>query len=94
MTVEFESTYSGAIWVFTNVYAPCTSDGKASFLNWLHDFELPEETDWLLVGDFNLIRRDSDLNRLNGNPQEMLRFNEVISYLRLQELPLVGHKFT
>jgi hypothetical protein len=26
--------------------------------------------------------------------QEMFRFNEVISYLGLQELPLQGHKFT
>jgi hypothetical protein len=50
--------------------------------------------DWLLVGDFNLIRRPSDRNKPKGNVQEMFRFNEVISNLRLQELLLQGHKFT
>jgi hypothetical protein len=66
MSVEFVSSYSGAVWVLTNIYAPCTSKGKIEFLNWLHDFELPEGTDWLLVGDFNLIRRPSDRNKPGG----------------------------
>jgi hypothetical protein len=66
------SAFSGAIWVLTNIYAPCTSERKVAFLNWLHDFELSEEMDWLLVGDFNLIRRASDSNRPGGSVQEML----------------------
>jgi hypothetical protein len=64
------------------------------FLNWLHDFDLLGGTDWLLVGDFNLIRRPSDRNKLGGNVQYMFRFNEAISYLGLQELPLQRNKFT
>jgi hypothetical protein len=55
MSMEFVSTFSGATLVLTNVYAPCTLEGKLDFLKWLHDFELPEGTDWLIVGDFNLI---------------------------------------
>jgi exonuclease III len=94
MSVEFVSTHSGAIWVLTNIYAPCTSERKVEFLNWLHDFEMPKETEWLLVGDINLIRQPSDRNRPGGNVQEMLRFNDDISYLRLQLLHLQGHKFT
>jgi hypothetical protein len=50
------STYSRAVWVLTNIYAPCTTYGKIEFLNGLHDFDMPEDVDWLLVGDFNLIR--------------------------------------
>jgi hypothetical protein len=94
MSVEFVSTFSREIWVLTNIYAPCTTEGKMEFWNWLHDFELPEDTNWLLVGDFNLIRWPSDRNKPGGNVQEMFRFNEVISYLRLHELPLQGYKFT
>jgi exonuclease III len=45
MRVEFESTISGDIWVLTNVYAPCTLEGKAEFLNWLHDAVMPDDTD-------------------------------------------------
>jgi exonuclease III len=56
MSMEFVSTFLGATWVLTNIYAPCTLEGKLNFLNWLHDFELPEGTNWLLVGDFNMIR--------------------------------------
>jgi hypothetical protein len=93
MSVEFQSSLSGAIWVLANVYAP-TSEGKTEFLNWLHDYVMPDETDWLLVGDFNLIRRPSDHNRPGGNVHEMFWFNEVICYLRLEELSLQGNRFT
>jgi hypothetical protein len=44
MSMEFVSTFSGATWVLTNIYAPCPPEGKLDFLNWLHDFELPEGT--------------------------------------------------
>jgi hypothetical protein len=94
MIMEFVSTFSGVTWVLTNIYAPCTPEGKMDFLNWLHDFDLPGGTDWLLVGDFNLIRWPSDRNKLGGNVQYMFIFNEAINYLGLQELPLQGNKFT
>jgi hypothetical protein len=52
--------------VITNVYATCTPEGKAEFLNCLHDVVMPDDTDWLLMGDFNLIKRPSDQNRPGG----------------------------
>jgi hypothetical protein len=94
MSVEFVSTFSGAVWILTNIYTPCTPEGKVEFMNWLHDFEMPEDTDWLLDEDFNLIRKPSDQNRPEGNVQEMLGFNEVVSNKRLHKLPLQGHRFT
>jgi hypothetical protein len=33
MTVEFASTYSNAVWLLTNVYAPCTTEGRQEFIN-------------------------------------------------------------
>jgi hypothetical protein len=94
MSVEFVSMLSGAVWVHTNVYVPCTPEGKINSLNLLHDIVMPDDTDWLLVGVFNLIRKASDQNRLDGNIQEMLRLNEVISNMRLEELHLQGHQYT
>jgi exonuclease III len=94
MSVEFTSVFSGATWILTNIYAPCTTEGRQEFLSWLHDVDMPEDTDWFLVGDFNLIRRSSDRNKSGGNIQDMLRFNAVISNLRLEELKLNGNKFT
>jgi hypothetical protein len=54
---------------------------------------MPDETDWLVIGDFNLIRRQTNRNRPGGNIQDMLNFNDAISYLRLEELRLIGNKF-
>jgi hypothetical protein len=66
MTVEFASTYSNAVWLLTNVYAPCTTEGRHDFINWLHNVDMPDNVDWLLTGYFNLIRRPSDRNRPGG----------------------------
>jgi hypothetical protein len=62
MSVEFTSTFSGASRIITNIYAPCTLEGRHDFINWLHNVDMPDDTDWLLVGDFKLIRRPSDRN--------------------------------
>jgi hypothetical protein len=43
----------------TNIYAPCTLKGRNAFLNWFHDFDMDDDMAWLVVGDFNLIRRQS-----------------------------------
>jgi hypothetical protein len=55
---------------------------------------MPDESDWLIVGDFNLIRRASDRNRPGGNIQDMLGFKLAISSLGLDELKLYGNKYT
>ena len=55
---------------------------------------MPEEVSWLIVGDFNLIRRPEDRNREGGDIQEMFLFNEAISSLGLIEIPLHGRRFT
>jgi endonuclease/exonuclease/phosphatase family metal-dependent hydrolase len=54
----------------------------------------PDDCDWLVVGDFNLIRRPTNRNKPSGNVQEMLAFNAAISNLRLQELKLMGSIYT
>lgn len=55
---------------------------------------MPEEMDWLILGDLNLIRKLEDRNKLGGVINEMLLFNEAMSALGLVELPLLGRKFT
>lgn len=67
---------------------------SVEFIQWLHEIEMPDDTDWLLMGDFNLITSQEDRNRPGGNVNEMFAFNEVISQLGLVELPLKGKMFT
>lgn len=50
------------------------------------------ETDWLIVGDFNLLRKPEDKEGVD--PNEIFLFNEAISKLDLIELPLHGRHFT
>lgn len=33
-SVEFTSLHDGAMWILTNVYAPCTPNGKRDFVRW------------------------------------------------------------
>jgi exonuclease III len=94
LSIEFTSTISGASWILTNIYTPCTHEGRADFLSWFSSIDMHDESDWLIVGDFNLIRRASDRNRLGGNLQDMLGFNSAISSLGLEELKLYGNKYT
>jgi hypothetical protein len=53
-----------------------------------------DEVKWLIVGDFNLIRSPQNRNKPGGNISEMFAFNEAISRLCLNEIPLKGCKFT
>ena len=55
---------------------------------------MPENVDWLIVGDFNLCRSPDDRNKPGGNHLDMYLFNEAISSLGLVELPLKGRHFT
>ena len=55
---------------------------------------MPDDIDWLIIGDFNLIRRPEDRNKEGGDANEMYLFNEAISSLGLVDLPLMGRHFT
>ena len=94
ISVEFTSLHNLDKWLLTNVYGPCTSDGKVEFTNWLKNINMLEDVDWILLGDFNLIRKHENRNRVGGNVNDMFLFNEAISRLGLVEIPLQGKKFT
>lgn len=55
---------------------------------------MPDDVDSLIVGDFNLMRDPTNRNRPSGDQAEMYMFNEAISALRLDEIPLYGRQIT
>jgi exonuclease III len=65
--VELRSNHNDDFWLLTNVYGPCTAEGKRNFLNWIQNISMPDEIDWLVVGDFNLIRGPENRNRPGGD---------------------------
>lgn len=92
--MELHCNISGIPWVLTNIYAPCTPDGEALFLDWIKNISMLDDVYWLIVGYFNLLRRPGNRNKPGGNVQEMMAFNAAISILGITEIPLKGAKFT
>lgn len=93
-SIEFTSKLSADQWVLTNIYAPCTAEGRAHFLEWFANIDMPDTVDWLVLGDFNLIRYPENRNKPGGDINNMFAFNEALSNLGLTELPLHGQKYT
>ena len=94
LSVDFRSLHNNAEWLLTNIYGPCPNDGKHSLVEWLKNVAMHEEIDWLLVGDFNLMRSPANRNKPGGDVTHILMFDEAISALGLVELPLFGQQFT
>jgi hypothetical protein len=76
------------------VYGSCVHEEKRSFVDWPSNIQMPDDCDWLLIGDFNLIRNPSDRNMPGGNISEMLWFNEALNSLGIIEILIHGRKFT
>jgi hypothetical protein len=94
ISIEFHSNHDKSDWILINVYDPCTHEGNHNFLHWLKHVVMPDDVDWLIVGDFNLIRRPDNRNKPGGNINKMLLFNEVISSQGWVEISLHGRKDT
>ena len=94
ITFKLTAQHNSDYWFLTNVYGPCTYEGKRSFIQWFKHYTAVVGENWLVVGDFNLLRKPENRNKPEGDVNEMLLFNDAISSLGLIELPLYGRKFT
>lgn len=92
--MKLTAKHNGDSWFLTNVYGPCTQEGKSNFIQWLKQYNINNNVNWLVVGDFNLLRKPENRNKPGGDINEMLMFNDAISSLGLVELPLYGRKYT
>jgi hypothetical protein len=88
------SVHNSEAWTLISVYGPCQGIQRDNFAHWLHSLNIPAQSNWLLVGDFNFIRSQENRNKPGGDIHEMLLFNEIIGHLGLLELPLKGRKYT
>jgi hypothetical protein len=67
---------------------------KRLSIEWFANIDMPYESDWIVLGDFNFIRGPEDKNKPGGDINDMILFNDAINRLGLIELPLKGRKFT
>jgi exonuclease III len=84
----------GVPWWFMGVYGPQTDELKLQFLQELRHVRQDCIGPWVLGGDFNLIYQAEDKNNSNLNRAIMGRFHHFINEVELQEIPLLGRKFT
>lgn len=94
VTVKFTSRHNNETWVLTTVYGPCQGIERVEFIDWLNTLEIKDDGNWIIIGDFNFYRSLNDRNRPGGNMNDVFIFNEVISNLGLQEIPLKIRKYT
>jgi hypothetical protein len=94
LVVHFQSIVSSDIFTVANIYGPCDGIPRENFIAWLFHLDIPDDSLWLLTGDFNFYRYSDNRNRDGANLNDMAIFNEIISYLGLIELPIKGRAFT
>lgn len=94
VSVEFYSQHDNSCWLLTNIYAPCTQEGRSNFIEWLKQIQMPDDVNWLILGDFNLTRGPENRNKEGGDVINMFLFNDAVSALGLNEAPLQGRKYT
>jgi exonuclease III len=94
LSVHFTSKQSTHAFTLINIYGPCTGEERDNFVQWLNDVNIPDDEDWLLLGDFNFIRSPSNRNKPGGNYSDMFIFNDFIRNQNLTESPIKGRNFT
>lgn len=86
ITIKFSPLANGKSFHHTSICGPSSPDEKDSFINWLYNFDCSEIEDWVIMGDFNLIRSPENRNRSGGNHNDMMLFNDVINHLDLVDI--------
>jgi hypothetical protein len=66
ISVHFTSQQSSQTWTPINIYGPCTGDLRDDFVTWFHNLNIPDDEDWLIMGDFNFIRSPTNMNKPGG----------------------------
>jgi exonuclease III len=79
LSVHFKCNLSNDSWILTNIYGPCQPERKALFIDWFANIDMPQDSDWIIMGDFNFIRSPENRNKPGGNYSDMFIFNDCIA---------------
>ena len=94
ITVHLRNKINNFEWCYTTVYGPLTSDSRRVFLHELMDLGNLGIDAWLIMGDFNMIRRRSERTGNTFSHVISSRFNAFIRNNSLMELILSDRKYT
>ena len=54
--VPFKFVHNSEAWTMVAVYGPCQGPLRDDFISWLYNLSIPDDQNWLFLGDFNFIR--------------------------------------
>ena len=77
-----------SVFRLTIVYGPSRGSNKRAILQEIISSKPPLGTNWLVLGDFNLIYRATDKNNSNINPRRMAQFRTTLNIYELKEIYL------
>ncbi|XP_071713337.1 uncharacterized protein [Rutidosis leptorrhynchoides] len=80
--------------ILVNVYGPHSNADKKKMWESLDNLLLGSDSGWVLCGDFNEVREQSDRLNCVFHEARAGRFNEFIVRNNLIEIPIKGRKFT
>jgi exonuclease III len=78
----------------TSVCGPTDHALKEQFFTELIDLKPPQGVRWLVLGDFNQIRKARDKSKGNVNRSRMVRFRDALQSCELNEIHLQNRRFT
>jgi exonuclease III len=93
LSLDLSFNCDGAMFRFSNVYAPCVREEKAAFFQDLASLEPSDDIPWISAGDFNMTRDPAERNNANFSIADDSLFNDSINSLALIELPLRDRQF-
>ena len=64
--ISFKSVHNSEEWTMVSFYGTCQGPLRDDFANWLYNLTIPDDQNWLLLGDFNFIRSLDNRNRPGG----------------------------
>jgi hypothetical protein len=85
---------NGKAWSVSAVYGPQTDEEKFLFIEELKSLKGTVLQEWLLLGDFNLLVKESDKSSRNVNMRLIASFRVVLNFLEMAEIRLHGRRFT
>ncbi|OAY81165.1 putative ribonuclease H protein [Ananas comosus] len=94
LTLLLTHLTSGKTFYLTNVYGPPNWDGKEAF--WLELLSLKDvcTNSWVICGDFNCIKNQSERKGLPWSRKAMALFSDLINNLEVIDLPLSNQTYT
>lgn len=85
---------SGKNFYLTNVYGPPSWDGKEAFCSELFSLKAVCLNRWVICGDFNCTKNQSERKGLPWSRKTMAMFSDLINNLEVIDLPMSNQSYT